>query len=145
MTTQWMLAICYTKAVNEYMMDVCSLLCRLVFNGNKRNPPRGVKQLKCTAGNLPPSSVRYWEWSFTFSSPTRLHDPVLRTETTLSSSFNTHFFTSANNMHYINPDEEYEWKRYEKVRQNFKNKLCQKYLSHMLIPNSSKLTYKQAA
>ena len=59
--------------------------------------------------------------------------------------FNIHFFTSAKNMHYITPNEEYEWKRNEKERQNFKNELCQKYLSHTLIVISSKLTYKQAA
>jgi hypothetical protein len=33
-------------------MDVCSLLYRLVFKGNKRNPSLEVKQLKCTAGNF---------------------------------------------------------------------------------------------
>jgi hypothetical protein len=52
MTTQRMCAICYTKAVNEYTMDACCLLYRLVFKGNKINPSLGVKQLKCTAGNL---------------------------------------------------------------------------------------------
>ena len=87
MTTQWMCAICYTKAVNEYTMDVCSLSYRLVFKGNKRNPPLGVKQLKCRAGNLPPSSVRYWAWSFTSSSPMCLHELLLDTESTLSSSW----------------------------------------------------------
>jgi len=59
--------------------------------------------------------------------------------------FNIPFFTSANNMHHITANEEYEWNRNEKERQNFTNKLCQRYLSHTLIHISSKLTYKQAA
>jgi hypothetical protein len=74
------------EIANDYTVHVCHLLYRLVFKGNKRNPSLGVKQLKCTAGNLPPSSVRYWVWSFTSSSPMCLHDLLLGTEATLSSS-----------------------------------------------------------
>jgi hypothetical protein len=46
------------EIANDYAMDVCSLLYRLVFKGNNRNPSLGVMKLKRTAANLPPSSVR---------------------------------------------------------------------------------------
>ena len=86
MTTQWKCTICYTKAVNEYTMDVCCLLYRLVIKRNTRNPSLGAKQLKCTAENLPPSSVRYRVCSSTSSSPMCLHDLVLGTGATFFSS-----------------------------------------------------------
>ena len=139
-----MYVICYTKAVNEYTMYVCSLLYRLVFKGNKRNPSLGVKQLKCTAGNLLPSSVRYWVWSFTSSSPKCLHNLVLGTQATLSSSLT---FTSLPVLtaRIILPLMKSMSGTEMKGKTEFYNQTVSAILESHANSISSKLTYKQAA
>jgi hypothetical protein len=86
-----------------------------------------TKQLNSTAENLPPSSVRCRLWSFTSSSATCLHDLVLCTEATLSTSLTFTSLPALTTCTIFTPNEQYEWKKNEKERQNFKKQLCHKY------------------